>query len=238
MTTESRNPSSRCRGCSRRKTRRRVLHHRNHHQRRSCRCLSIVPPCRSGGGGTEGLHVSWPPACWPMPNTFFCPRGRRFRNGFRFRVSSLTNVRLACLLVSKESNALEFRFTPRRAVSDHPASRTRAVHLGSCAALCPFIADSREGFWLFAPPLDLLCGFFFLMPPARPPHVLSLPATFASSSSLCAPLSLSAPSPPSLVSLPSALSPCSMLLAPSSLLLVEIKTYTSRKSAVYIHEQG
>jgi hypothetical protein len=159
-----------------------------------------------------------------------------FGNGFRFRVSSLTNVRLACLLVSKESNALEFRFTPRRAVSDHPASRTRAVHLGSCAALCPFIAASREGFWLFAPPLDLLCGFFFLMSPARPPHVLSLPATFASSSSLCAPLSLSAPSPPSLVSLPSALSPCSMLLAPSSLLLVEIKTYTSRKSAVYIHE--
>ena len=147
---------------------------------------------------------------------------KRFR--FRFRVSSLTNVRLACLLVSKESNALEFRFTPRRAVSDHPASRTRAVHLGSCAALCPFIAASREGFWLFAPPLDLLCGFFFLMPPARPPHVLSLPATFASSSSLCARTALSLSSLPalSLVSLPSALSPCSMLLAPSSLLLVEM----------------
>jgi hypothetical protein len=57
MSTEFHNPRSLCRGCSCRKTRTRAHHRRNHHQRRSCRCLSIVPPCRSGGGGTEGLHV-------------------------------------------------------------------------------------------------------------------------------------------------------------------------------------
>ena len=50
MTTEFRNPSSRCRGC-RKYTghldrRRRILHHR-----RSCRCLSIVPPWESVDGG-------------------------------------------------------------------------------------------------------------------------------------------------------------------------------------------
>ena len=70
MSTEFHNPRSLCRGCSCRKTRIRAHHRRNHHQRRSCRCLSTVPPCRSGGGGTEGLHVSWPPACCPHFEVF------------------------------------------------------------------------------------------------------------------------------------------------------------------------
>ena len=52
MTTEFRNPSSRCRGC-RKYTghldrRRRILH-----QWRSCRCLSIVPLSGSADGGCE-----------------------------------------------------------------------------------------------------------------------------------------------------------------------------------------
>jgi hypothetical protein len=66
-----------------------------------------------------------------------------------------------------------------------------------------------------------LFGFFFLMLPARLPPSLSLPFA-ASSSSLCAPLSLSSPSLPSLASpLPAVLSSCSMLLhAPSSLAVV------------------
>jgi len=80
--------------------------------------------------------------------------------------------------------------------------------------------------------------FFFLMPPARPPHVLSSPAT-ASSSSLCAPLSLGSLSqlpPRPLLCLCPRLSPhAPCCLHPRLCCLSKLKHYTSKKSAMYIH---
>ena len=80
MTTEFRNPRSRCRSCSRRKIRRRVLHHRNHHQRRSCRCLSIVPPWESADGGRgrdcEDGGSGWERDCAPPRRSRRCTKSR------------------------------------------------------------------------------------------------------------------------------------------------------------------
>ena len=113
MTTEFRNPSSRCRGCSCRNTRRRVLHHRNHHQRRSRRCLSIVttPEVRN--------------PCSPCPRrsrSIRLPRRRR-RKGCRRHSRTCSCIVPACRSAGGGTEGLHERWP--RACSDPPSHALR-----------------------------------------------------------------------------------------------------------------
>ena len=124
MTTEFRNPSSRCRGCSCRNTRRRVLHHRNHHQRRSRRCLSIVttPEVRN--------------PCSPCPRrsrSIRLPRRRR-RKGCRRHSRTCSCIVPACRSAGGGTEGLHERWP--RACSDPPslALRVGRAKISSTAA--------------------------------------------------------------------------------------------------------
>ena len=75
MSTEVRNPHSRCRAGSP-QTRIRVRHRRKRHQRSNCRCsCKIDPPCRLGEGRTA-RHVS---PCSPRSEPLRSPVGKRSR---------------------------------------------------------------------------------------------------------------------------------------------------------------
>ena len=133
MTTEFRNPSSRCRGCSCRNTRRRVLHHRNHHQRRSRRCLSIVttPEVRN--------------PCSPCPRrsrSIRLPRRRR-RKGCRRHSRTCSCIVPACRSAGGGTEGLHERWP--RACSDPPSHALRVGRAKISSTAAPRATLSCDG---------------------------------------------------------------------------------------------